>query len=175
MDGRPGLQALMAAAAQQPRPFDMLLVDDSSRVARDIPDTIRVLQTLKFFGVRVVYISQHIDSASEQAETLVAVHGMVDSLYLREAATSIKRGLAGQHARGFATGAITFGYRTVSVPDPSGKLEPDGRPRLLGRRVELRPLPKRRRCDKSSVVRERHRRRNHRRATEPGRAARAPR
>jgi DNA invertase Pin-like site-specific DNA recombinase len=68
----------MAAAAQQPRPFDTLLVDDSSRVARDIADAIRVLQTLKFFGVRVIYISQAIDSANEQAETLVAVHGLAD-------------------------------------------------------------------------------------------------
>src|SRR4051812_177759 len=115
IDGRPGLQALLAAAARQPRPFDALLVDDSSRVARDIADAIRVLQTLKFFGVRVIYISQHIDSADEQAETLVAVHGMVDSLYLKEAAKKIKRGLEGQHARGFATGSRTYGYRTVPV------------------------------------------------------------
>lgn len=140
IDGRPGLQALLAAAAQRPLPFDVVLVDDSSRVARDIADAIRVMQTLKFFGVRVIYISQHIDSANEQAETLVAVHGMVDSLYLREAAKKIRRGLAGQHSRGFATGAITFGYRSVPVPDPSGKLDPDGHPVLLGKRLEVHPI-----------------------------------
>src|SRR5258708_5839932 len=61
------------------------------RIARDIADAIRVMQTLKFFGVRVIYISQNIDSADEQAETLVAVHGMVDSLYLREMAKKIRR------------------------------------------------------------------------------------
>jgi hypothetical protein len=44
---------------------------------------IRFLQELKFSGVRVIYISQNIDSASEQAETLVAVQGVVDSPYLR--------------------------------------------------------------------------------------------
>ncbi len=137
IDGRPGLQALLSAAAERPLPFDVVLVDDSSRIARDIPDAIRIMQTLKFFGVRVIYISQHIDSSNEQAETLVAVHGMVDSLYLREAAKKIKRGLAGQHTRGFATGSITFGYRSVAVPDPSGKLESDGRLALLGKRLEV--------------------------------------
>ena len=111
IEGRPGLQALLADAARQPRPFDVLLVDDSSRVARDIADAIRVLQNLKFYGIRVIYISQAIDSANEQAETLVAVHGLVDGLYLREARSKIRRGLAGQHARGFATGASTFGIR----------------------------------------------------------------
>jgi hypothetical protein len=34
-----------------PKAFDVLLVVDSSRIARDIPDAIRVMQTLKFLGV----------------------------------------------------------------------------------------------------------------------------
>jgi site-specific DNA recombinase len=139
IDGRPGLQALLAAVALRPLPFDVLLVDDSSRVARDIADAIRVMQTLKFFGVRVMYISQNIDSNDEQAETLVAIHGMVDSLYLREMAKKIKRGLEGQQARGFATGGRTFGYRTVPVPDPSGRKEPNGHPVVAGFRVEVVP------------------------------------
>ena len=117
----------------------MLLVDDSSRVSRDLADAVRLLQELKFAGVRVIYISQTIDSASEQAETLVAVHGVVDSLFLREMAKKIKRGLAGQLERGFATGSITFGYRTVAVPDPSGKTDVNGYPVLLGKRVEVEP------------------------------------
>jgi hypothetical protein len=48
---------------------------------------------------------------------------VVDSLYLKEMAKKIKRGLAGQIERGFATGGIIYGYRTVPVPDPSGKTQ----------------------------------------------------
>jgi hypothetical protein len=96
------------------------------------------LQRLKFAGVRVLYLGQQIDSANAQAETLLTVHGLVDQLYLTEMAKKIKRGLAGQLARGFATGAITYGYRTVAVPDPSGKLV-NGSPALLGKRVEIVP------------------------------------
>src|SRR4051794_25839246 len=88
---RPGVQALLAAAGESPRAFDVLLVDDTSRVSRDMPDAVRLLQEMQFLGVRVIYISQNIDSASEQAETLIAVHGVVDSLYLREMAKKIKR------------------------------------------------------------------------------------
>jgi DNA invertase Pin-like site-specific DNA recombinase len=136
---RPGIQALLLAAGRRPLPFDVLLVDDSSRVSRDLADAVRLLQDLKFAGARVIYISQNIDSASETAETLVAVHGVVDSLYLREMAKKIKRGLAGQLERGFATGSITFGYRTIPVPDPSGKTDVNGYPVLLGKRVEVVP------------------------------------
>lgn len=137
LEGRRGLQALLQAAEAQPRPFDVLLVDDSSRVSRDLADALRVMQRLRFAGVRVLYVAQHIDSASEQAETLVAVHGLVDGLYLREMAHKIRRGLAGQVERGFSTGGRRFGYRTVAVPDGSGQLDADGAPRVAGRRLVI--------------------------------------
>jgi site-specific DNA recombinase len=137
IEGRAGLQALLIASAASPRPFDVLLVDDSSRVARDLADALRVLQRLRFAGVRVIYISQSIDSASEQAETLVAVHGLVDGLYLREMAQKIRRGLAGQLERGFSTGGVRFGYLVIPVPDPSGRLDPSGHPAILGKRIEV--------------------------------------
>src|SRR5687767_4948466 len=72
-EGRTELQALLAAALAKPRPFDALLVHDTSRVGRDLPDALRFLQQLTFAGVRVVCISQGLDSASPQAETLFAV------------------------------------------------------------------------------------------------------
>ena len=136
---RPGIQALLLAVARRPLSFNVLLVDDSSRVARDLADAVRFMQQLKFCGVRVIYISQNIDSANEQAETLIAVHGVVDSLYLREMSKKVRRGLAGQLARGFATGSSTYGYRTIPVPDPSAKTDAHGHPTLLGHRVEVQP------------------------------------
>lgn len=137
VEGRAGLQALLRAAELRPRPFDVLLVDDSSRIARDLPDAMRILQGLRFAGVRAIYISQSIDSASEQAETLIAVHGLVDGLYLREMASKVRRGITGQLERGFATGSSHFGYRSVPIPDPSGARDRHGRPAMLGARLEI--------------------------------------
>jgi site-specific DNA recombinase len=137
LEGRPGVQALLAAAQQRPQLFDVVLVDDSSRIARDLADALRVMQLLRFASVRVIYISQSIDSANEQAETLVAVHGLVDGLYLREMAAKIRRGLGGQADRGFHTGARVFGYRSVPVLDPSGRRGSDGAPAILGKRLEI--------------------------------------
>ena len=91
------------------------------------------MQRLRFAGIRVLYISQGIDSDHEQAETLMTVHGLIDGLYLREMASKIRRGLAGQLTRGFATGSVTFGYRTIAVPDPARPGE------SLGHRVEIEP------------------------------------
>ena len=126
LDGRPGIHALLAAAETTPRPFDILLVDDSSRVARDLRDALHVMRVLKFAGMRTIYLSQQIDSDNEQAETLLTVHGLVDGLYLQEMSKKIKRGLAGQLQRGFHTGSKTYGYQTEPVVDPSGKSDAAG-------------------------------------------------
>jgi DNA invertase Pin-like site-specific DNA recombinase len=133
IEGRAGLQALLTAAYADDCPFDVILVDDSSRVSRDLADALRIIQRLKFAGIRVIYITQGIDSASEAAETLIAVHGIVDSLYLREMAAKIKRGLKGQLSRGFATGGRTYGYGTEPVADPHRPGE------TLGWRVAIEP------------------------------------
>ena len=137
LEGRPGIHALLAAAETTPRPFDVLLVDDSSRVARDLRDALHVLRMLKFAGIRTIYLSQQIDSDNEQAETLLTVHGLVDGLYLCEMSQKVKRGLAGQIDRGFSVGHRTYGYRAVPVPDPSGKRDDNGHPALLGKRLEI--------------------------------------
>jgi site-specific DNA recombinase len=137
IEGRPGLEALLEAAAMRPLPFDVLLVDDSSRVARDLADALRLMQRLRFSGVRVIYISQQIDSHNEQAETLIAMHGIVDSLFLKELGKKTRRGLAGQLSRGYATGGRTFGYRTEKVLDPSGKPDCEGNPASLGHSIAV--------------------------------------
>jgi site-specific DNA recombinase len=139
INGRAAVQSLLSAAETRPKPFDVLLVDDSSRIARDIADAIRVMQVLKFHGVRVIYISQGIDSESEQAEPLVAVHGLIDSLYLKELAKKVKRGIAGQMDRGFSTGAMQYGYDKIPVFDSSGATDADGRPVVVGRRIQVNP------------------------------------
>jgi site-specific DNA recombinase len=96
-------------------------------------EALTILQQLTFHGIRVIFISQGIDTHDEQAEVLFEFHGIVDSLDVREMAKKIRRGLQGQLGRGFATGGVTYGYRTVPIPDPDRHDAP------LGFRVEIDP------------------------------------
>ena len=68
---------------------------------------------------------------------MVAVHGIVDSLYQRELASKTRRGLVGQHERGFHTGGSTFGYRSMPVADPGGRRDANGNVVLQGKRREV--------------------------------------
>jgi site-specific DNA recombinase len=118
---RPGLGCLLNAALSSARPFDVILLDDSSRLARNTKDALTFFEKLNFAGIRLIAVSQGIDSDNEQAHVLVTVHGMVDSLYVKELAKKTHRGLEGLMLRGQHTGGRCFGYNSVPVPGTSGK------------------------------------------------------
>ena len=97
-DDRTGLRCLLKAATSLPLPFDVILIDDTSRLSRDLGDSLHITKRWKFDGLRVVFVSQGIDSASEQFEVLLATHGIADSLYVKELAKKTHRGLEGRAA-----------------------------------------------------------------------------
>src|SRR5713101_3431442 len=48
-------------AKRRPRPFDRILIDDTSRLARNVADALNMVATLRFHGVGVTFVSQGID------------------------------------------------------------------------------------------------------------------
>src|SRR5215471_9063518 len=107
---RPGLQALLRTAQRRPRAFDVLLIDDTSRLSRRQADQANIIDQLRFAGFRLVAVSQGIDTASEQADVLMTVHALVDSLYIKELAKKTHRGLEGCVLRGLHPGGRCYGY-----------------------------------------------------------------
>jgi site-specific DNA recombinase len=132
---RAGLQRMLAAALAAKRPFDVILVDDTSRISRSLPDAVQLFERLRFAGLRVIAVAQGIDTQSEQADVLVTVHGLVDSLYVRELAKKTHRGLEGAFLRGQHAGGRCFGYRNVPVDGGGVRLEIEDREAAVVRRI----------------------------------------
>jgi DNA invertase Pin-like site-specific DNA recombinase len=137
-DVRSGLREMLDAACSPERPFDVVLVDDTSRLSRRIADSLRIFEQLSFVGVRLVFISQGIDTGTEQAEILMATHGIVDSLYIKELAKKTHRGMEGVAIRGLHTGGRCFGYASNPIVDPTTS-DQYGRPKIVGTRLEIEP------------------------------------
>jgi site-specific DNA recombinase len=110
---RPGLTQLLNAISGPEPPFDVLIVDDTSRLYRNLGDGMKFIERLNFIGVRVVSVSQGIDTQNEQADVLMTVHSLVDSLYIKELAKKTHRGLEGCALKGLHTGGRCFGYDNV--------------------------------------------------------------
>lgn len=132
---RIGLSAMVAAA--QDHQFDVVLVDDLSRLARDNYLMLSVIAELHFEGVRVVSVADGLDSDDEEATLGIQIRGIGGELQLRDLKKKTLRGQMGQKARGFSVGERTFGYNSV----PVGKIQMDkkGRPRPEGYKMEIEP------------------------------------
>jgi site-specific DNA recombinase len=137
-DDRSGLKNLLEAATAAAHPIDVILVDDTSRLSRRLADSLRIFDQLRFSGVRLIFVSQGIDTDSEQAEVLLATHGIVDSLYIQELAKKTHRGVEGRALQGFHTGGRCFGYRSVPIEDPT-RTDNYGRPQIVGVKLEVHP------------------------------------
>jgi site-specific DNA recombinase len=144
-DDRFGLRRMLAAATSKEKPFDVVLVDDTSRISRTLKDSFTIHDELRFACVRLVFVSQGIDTDSEQAEVLLATHGIVDSLYLKELGKKVHRGVEGKALSGLHTGGRCFGYRNVPIEDAT-RVDQHGRPLITGVRLEVRE-------DQATIVR----------------------
>jgi len=114
---RPGLQRLYQATLNAAPPFNTILIDDTSRLSRNQADVLRLLEHLRFSNIRVIAVSQGIDSFHEQSDLLFTFHGVTDSLYIKELTFKTHRGLKGMALNGYHTGGRCFGYRNVKEGD----------------------------------------------------------
>ena len=92
------------------------------RLTRKLADALNLYECLTFSGVRLVAVSQGVDSESSQAEILFGVHGLIDGVYSRELGLKTHRGMQGRALKAMHTGGRVFGYRSVRGAD-GAKLE----------------------------------------------------
>jgi site-specific DNA recombinase len=136
--GRDALQDLIRCAKQSPRPFDTILVEDSSRLARNLADQRRTVETLGFHGVSVFFVSQNIDTRHENSPMLLAMHGIMDEQFLVGLGQKVHRGQEGRVLQRMNPGGRCYGYRNVPIEDATrqGKY---GRMAVLGVNQEIIP------------------------------------
>ena|ERR1043166_8494403 len=89
---RPALRSLIAEAKRRPQPFDRILIDDTSRLARNVADALNMVETLRFHGVGVTFVSQGIDTLDKTARQLVTINGMMDEQFLVSLADKVPAG-----------------------------------------------------------------------------------
>ena len=108
---RPGYQAMLAAA--ETGLVDVLLVDDLSRLSRDHIESAQAIRRLKYAGVRVIGVSDGVDTARSGYKLEAGLRGLMGELYLDELAAKTHRGLMGQALDGYSAGGLPYGYRSV--------------------------------------------------------------
>jgi site-specific DNA recombinase len=136
LTGRDELQSLLSAARQTPRAFDRVLVDDTSRLSRNVSDVLTIIERLKYFDIHVNAVSQGIDSSQGSSRQLFTLNGMIDEQYVKGLADKVHRGQEGRALAGYSPGGKCYGYRNVPVED-SSRVGKYNRPAVLGVDLEI--------------------------------------
>ena len=119
--GREGLADLLRLAQQRPRPFDCILIDDTSRLGRDLPDVLKVCDMFMHHGVFIYFVSDRLDSREESFRIVHLVKGYGDERYSKDLGKKIHRGQEGKIRKGYTSGASCYGYKNTYIRDASQK------------------------------------------------------
>jgi len=132
---RKGLDALLAASKEGR--FEVVLIDDLSRLARDNYLMLTKLAQLHFNGVSVVSVADGLDTDDRESKLAIQIRGIFNELQLEDLKKKTLRGQKGQKERGFFVGESTYGYR--SIPFGETRMDKKGRPRPEGYKMEIEP------------------------------------
>lgn len=134
---REAFKEMMGMAMSKDCAFSRIIVDDTSRIARNTKEALDIFTLLTFYGIHVFYVSQGIDTSHEAAEEMITINGLIDSLYIRNLAKETHRGIEGQVIKGYSGGGRRYGYR--SEPVYNGKVDIYGNPEAAGYILKINP------------------------------------
>ena len=95
---RAGYQSMLADA--KAGKFDVLLIDDISRLSRDQVEAETTFRRLEHWGVRIIGVSDGYDSEAKTRKVHRAVKNLMNEVYLDDLAEKTHRGLEGQARAG---------------------------------------------------------------------------
>jgi site-specific DNA recombinase len=136
--GRPGLEELVRLASVKPRPFDCILIDDTSRFGRNLSDTLPLTDQLKFAGVFLYFVSVCLDQRDPNFRTLYISYGQQDERFSKALAEKVFRGQVGRVRAGYIASGKTYGYRNIPI-ESTTRIGTYGRPMIDAVTLEIIP------------------------------------
>lgn len=107
----------IATSTRRP-PFRAVLVDDLSRLSRNMGDFWRVVDDLAGAGVHIIDVQTGMSSDDPNARMVFGAKSLVNDQFLQMVRYQTHRGLDGRARAGFSTGGSLYGYRTVAEDNP---------------------------------------------------------
>jgi len=132
---RNGLNLLLEVARQ--RSFDVILVDDLSRLSRNNAQMLIHIQELSFLGIDLCSVADNLNTADEDSKLAYQLKGIINEAYLDDLKKKTIRGQLGQKRRGFSVGEKTYGYK--SEPYGNVMIDKKGRSRPEGYKTYINP------------------------------------
>lgn len=123
---RVDMQRMLAATREKGgAPFRAVLVDDLSRLSRDLGNTWQIVFTdLASADVKVVDVTTGMASDGAGARLTFGAMALVNDTFLQLVRAETHRGLEGRALAGFSTGGRCYGFATVQEENPPNREHP---------------------------------------------------
>ena len=128
---RDGLDAMLAAA--EAGEFKVLYLHSLSRLSRESVITLPLMKQLVYnYGVRVVSVTEGIDTDNTAWDLTAHVMSIVHEQYIKDLSKNVLRGQEGAVLAGFSVGDHCFGYSSAAVPgSEQGRHGRKAKPRMI--------------------------------------------
>jgi len=136
--GREGIADLIQLAMQRRKPFDAIVIEDTSRLGRYLPDVLRECDRLIYHGVFIYFASDGLDTRDENSRLVHMVKGYGDERFVKEHGNKVRRGQEGRILHGYIHGSRCYGYKNVPIYDETRK-GPWGQLAVIGVKQEIIP------------------------------------
>lgn len=105
---RAGLTSLIADV-EKSRPIAGIVIDDTSRLGRNLGDVLQVWELLKFHDVFLYFVNQQLDSRDPNFFPLFVQYGANDQQFLSKLSHAVLRGQKGRTLAGMIHGGRYYG------------------------------------------------------------------
>src|SRR5690606_14655360 len=116
---RAGFERLMGQVRS--KQIDTIVVEDMSRVSRDMADSATLYRELEYLGVTMIGVADGIDTSRKGSKLSFNVKAMMSDFYLEDLRDKTLRGLEGRARAGYSTGGLPYGYTSKPDLDEYGK------------------------------------------------------
>ena len=120
--GRVGYERIMQGI--RAKSFDLLIVDDLSRLTRDLGNLLNLYEMLKWYEVELYSICDRVSSCDSNAKMYFTVRGMVNDFSNEVHAERVLRGMEMRVLQGYSTGHCPYGYRSEATKFQNAKGKP---------------------------------------------------
>lgn len=121
---RAGLQRLLTETRARDCRFKTVLVDDQSRLSRDLTDYLVLERSFTARGIEFIDRASGRSSLDKSSKTMGVVTGLINDIFLDDLRDKTHRGLEGRANRDLHTGGRCFGYTTEKHPNPADAERP---------------------------------------------------
>ncbi|HEX7044496.1 MAG TPA: recombinase family protein [Burkholderiales bacterium] len=114
---RPGLVRLLTAVERRPRPFDVLVASEQSRIGRDMVRNSKAIDEIRSAGVRIFY---YLNDSEEKFDTpeqrlMSTLSGFAAEMERAKNAERTRDALTRKAEKGHSAGGRCYGYDLVPV------------------------------------------------------------